>query len=291
MAKWGVVVIGGGVAGLSAGAAVAGEGLSCLVIDRMGGGGELMNLGQLHGVDDALAGPDFAADLIGMAMAAGTELGVAEVTMLARDGTGWRVTTDDGDHHAEAVIVAVGLAPGSLGIADEQDFEGRGLSFCAACDGPIYAGHPVVVAGADRWAIAEAHELSPIASEVILISQDAPAPMVEGVGVLEGRIVALEGRSGLDTVVVEPAGGGTLRRLSARAVFVQSGRRPPLGFVPDELVRDATGRLIVDADLRTSLRGLFAVGEARAGSDRTIPGAAADGRRAAASVCAALGRR
>ena len=166
MADWDVVVIGGGAAGLSAAAAAAGADLSCLVVDRMGGGGELMNLGSLHEMEGALTGPDLAARLLEEATVAGAELGLGAVTGLTSEGVGWRVSTDDEVHSARAVILAVGLAHGRLGVDSEEGFEGQGLSHCAACDGPLYRGQPVVVAGADRWAVAEAlvHKSRPVAS-------------------------------------------------------------------------------------------------------------------------------
>lgn len=293
MAAWDLVVIGGGAAGLSAAAAAAGMGLSCVVIDRMGGGGELMNLGPLHDLDEALTGPDLAARLLEDATAAGVELEVAEVAGLASAGPGWRVTTDGGPHDAQAVILAVGLAPGTLNIANEAEYESRGLSHCAACDGPLCRGEAVVVAGADRWAMAEARDLSTLASKVTLVTQGAAEPPpVEGVTVLSGRIVALAGDAGLDAVVVEPDGGARMR-LPAHSVFVQTGRRPAIGFAPHGLGCDADGRIIADGALQTALAGVFVAGDARAGAERTLAHAMADGRLAAAGARArvsALGK-
>jgi len=283
MADWDVVVIGGGAAGLSAAAAVAEAGRACLVIDRMGGGGELMNLGPLQDGTGSPSGPELAARLLEEAVAAGAELGVAEVTGLAQTGDIWRISTDDASHTARAVILAVGLAPGTLGLADEARFEGQGLSHCAACDGPLYAGQPVVVAGADKWAVADARELTAVASAVFLVTQGAPSPPQEGLTVLPGRIVALDGTTGLEAVAVQLDGGAVVRQ-AAGAVFVQGGRRPGLGFAPEDVRRDAEGRLITDDRLRCSLPGLFAAGDARAGAPRTLASAMADGRAAAVSV-------
>jgi thioredoxin reductase (NADPH) len=289
MADWDLVVIGGGAAGLSAAAAAAGIDLSCLVIDRAGGGGELMNLGPLHECGEALTGPDLAARLLEEAVTAGAELAIGEALGLVPDGAGWRVSTDDGPHRARAVILATGLAPGTLGLHGEDGFAGRGLSHCAACDGPLYRGQPVVVAGADRWAQQEARELAAIASEVTFVSQgDAPTPEAAAFAVIRGRIVALEGVSGLEAVLVQPDEGGAPRRLPAQAVFVQTARRPALGFAPETLTRDATGHLVTDATLQTNLPGLFAAGDVRAGTPRTLAAAMADGRGAAESVRAAL---
>jgi thioredoxin reductase (NADPH) len=291
MADWDVVVIGGGAAGLSAAAEVAGTGLSCLLLDRMGGGGELMNLGTLHDVAAATTGPDLAADLLNAAMGAGAELGIAEVTGLASENTGWRIATDDATHHARAVIVATGLAAGTLGLDNEADFAGQGLSHCASCDGPLYRDQPVLVAGADRWAIAEARELVGIAAEVTLVGHGDPPTAGQGFAVLHGHVVGLEGASGLEAALVQPASGGPTRRMQVRAVFVQIGRRPGLDFLPDDLARDEDGRLIADETLQCSRPGVFAAGEARSGFPRTLVAAMADGRRAAASVRAILGGR
>lgn len=275
MPDWDVVIIGGGAAGLRAGAAAAGAGLSCLVIDRMGGGGELMNLGVLHDLQEVLTGPELMARLLDGAVGAGAELAVAEVTAVQPSAGGWQVVTDDGVHLARAVVLAVGLAPGTLGLDEEAAFEGRGLSHCAACDGPLYAGQPVVVAGGGRWAVQEARELVGVASEVTLVTHGDPVPDVDGVVVVSGRIVGLHGSGGLDFVTVET--GDTPRRLPARAVFVQTGRRPALAFLPDAVARDRDGRVITDAALASTLPGLFAIGDCRGGGARTLAAAMADG--------------
>jgi len=111
---------------------------------------------------------------------------------------------------------------------------------------------------------------------------------VQGVTVIQGRIVALEGTAGLEAVLVQPVSGGAPQRLPAQAVFVQSTRRPALGFAPAALARDAEGRLVTDAALQCSMPRLFAAGDARAGASRTLTAAIAEGRRAAASACDAL---
>jgi thioredoxin reductase (NADPH) len=285
MADWDVVVIGGGAAGLSAAAAAAGAGKRCALIDRMGGGGELMNLATaLHGLDAATTGPDLAGKLLEDALSAGVELVVDEVIALAREGGRWVVTTAEDSHAAPAVILAVGLAPGTLGLANEQDFEGRGLSHCAACDGPLYRGDPVVVVGADRWAVQEALDLLPTAASVTLVTQGAAEPVTApGVTILPGHVTALAGEAGLEAVEVTAAGAAP-QRLPARAVFIQCGRAPALDFAPAALARTADGRIAVDASLRCGMPGLFAIGEARGGFASTLQAAMEDGRIAAAAL-------
>jgi len=287
MTAWEVLVIGGGAAGLSVAAAVAEGGRRCLLLDRMGGGGELMNLAApLHEVPGAPTGPDLAATLLEQALGAGVDLAIEDATALAPVAGGWRVATAEGEHQAAKVVLAIGLASGRLGVAGEEAYEGRGLSHCAACDGPLYRGAPVVVAGAGRWAVQEALDLLPIAASVVLVTQGDGPVAAPGVAVIEGRVVRLEGTAGLEALIVEQDGAGALR-LPARAIFVQHGRRPALDFAPQGLACDGVGRLVTDAGMRCSLPGLLAVGEARAGFASTLAAAMEDGRRAAAAILAA----
>lgn len=226
MANWDIVIIGGGATGLSAAAAASGK---VLIIDRMGGGGELMNLGRLHGLETEETGPDLFARLLEQATDKGAELAIAEVTGLTQTPAGWRIATDDETHEAKAVILATGLTQGTLGLDNEADFEGMGVSYCAACDGPLYVGQPVVVAGAGRWAVQEARELAETASRVTLITQGEPVPRLENITVIEGRITVLEGTKGLDAVRIDVAP----HRIETQVVFVQTGRQPARALTPD----------------------------------------------------------
>lgn len=286
--EWDVVVIGAGPAGLSAARGVAQRGLSCLCLDRLGPGGALMNLGALHHCPELPAGttgPELAAQLAEAATEAGAELGFGEVRAIRREGGAWIVATDEEEHVARrALILASGLAPGRLGVPGEEAFEGMGLSHCAACDGPLYRGQPVVVAGSDEWACQEALELAGTAAQVTLVHEaDAPpaalpAVLPPNLALLPGRIVALEGEGGLEAVVV--AEDEARRRLPARAVFVQRGRAPALDFASGLLALDAAGHALAE----TGRPGLFVAGDLRAGAPRRIAAAIADGLCAARAV-------
>jgi len=264
MPQWDVVVIGAGVAGLTAARALAAGGLRCACIERLGPGGVLMNLGPLDGMPDK-TGADYAAELMEAATEAGVELVFGEVQSLAA-GPPHVVKTDEDEHAAPVVILACGLAPGTLGLANESAFEGRGLSHCAHCDGPMFVGQPVLVAGSDKWALAEAAELRHLGAEVTVLGPDA------------GRIVELVGTDVLTGVVVERA--GTRASLAANAVFAYENRRPALGFAPG-LTLDAQGRIRVDADGQASLPGVFAIGDVRSGAVESIAESVEDARRAA----------
>jgi thioredoxin reductase (NADPH) len=221
------------------------------------------------------------------ATVAGVDIGFGDATSLAGGGP-WTVETSDGEKHtAHAVVIATGLNKGKLGLPNEAEFEGRGISHCAHCDGPLYAGLPVVVAGADGWAELEAKGLVGLAGEVTVIDGSA-AESPSDVPRIAGRIVGLEGSDGLQSITVEA--NGTRKNIPASAVFVYVGQSPAAEFVPDSLARDATGHIVVDEGGRTSAATAFAAGDVRAGARHYLADAIADGQRAAQAVVAALAR-
>ncbi|MEZ5817495.1 MAG: NAD(P)/FAD-dependent oxidoreductase [Hyphomicrobiaceae bacterium] len=273
-----VVVIGAGPAGLEAAAIAASAGLKVVAIDKMGPGGQLMNLGPLIGVPNLEAdatGPDLLAEIVDRAMSAGAEIAIDDVSNVRRDADGEHFVVEalEATYGAPAVVIATGLTPGTTGLANESHYEGIGLSHCAHCDAPLFEGQPVAVAGSDAWAVEEAIELAAHASVVALITEGRPAASEERLSILrglgnvtevEGRISALTGRDALEGIDVAGA-GGAVSRISARGLFLQTGRRPARGLVTDHLIE--TG-------------GVFLAGDVRDGSARTIPEAIAEGVRA-----------
>lgn len=284
-----VIVIGAGPAGLTAATEAARAGLSALCLDKLALGGALINLGHLHGSDGDCDGPLVASQLTDQATSAGVELGFGEVIGLT--GTGpWTVETADGVRHAgRAIVVATGLAKGRLGLPEEGRFEGLGLSHCATCDGPLYAGKPVVVAGAAGWAAYEAGELQTFCSDVTVVDEATvagSASLPDSVHRIVGRIVALEGSDGLQSVVIES--GGARKAVPASAVFVYVGQSPAAKFLPEMLARDAIGHIVVDDHGRTSAPTAFAVGDVRTGARQRLSDAIADGQHAGRALVTAL---
>lgn len=280
-----VIVIGAGPAGLTVATDLARAGLKALCLDKLAPGGALINLGGLHDFEEIWSGPDMASRMTDDATVAGVELGFGEVTGIAGPGP-WTVSTSDDQHNtARAVVVATGMNKGKLGLPNEADYEGRGISHCAHCDGPLYAGLPVVVAGAEGWASLEAKDLVGLAGDVTVIDDSAnevPADIPR----IAGHIVALEGSNGLQSITVES--NGTRKSIPASAVFVYVGQSPAAEFLPESLARDATGHIVVDAEGRTSVPTVFAVGDVRAGARQYLSDAISDGQRAAQAVIAAL---
>ena len=279
-----LMVIGGGVAGLAAAARVASAGFSCIVIDPMGGGGELMNLGRLQDCDDiapGLNGPDFGAELLQKALEAQVELAIGTVTELRWDKT-WTAGIDGESHEAKTVLLASGLIPGTTGLPNETQFEGAGLSHCAACDGPLYTGLPVVVVGHNRWALHEAEELSSGCSKVTLITQGAMPVSKAGLDVCPGIVTGLAGDPSLQEVTVEV--GGTRSAIPARGLFIQHGRSASLPPALSGIEVTSAGLVRTDKKWKTAMPRAFAAGSIRLGADTTIRDVLADANGAAEAI-------
>jgi len=280
-----VIVIGAGPAGLTTATEAARAGLKVFCLDKLAPGGALINLGELHDFEETSNGPDFASRLTDDATIAGVEIGFGEVSAVAGTGPFAVETTDGEKHTGRAVVVATGLNKGKLGLPNEEEYEGRGISHCAHCDAPLFAGLPVIVAGAGGWADLEAKELVGVASEITMIDT-GPGDALADVQRMEGRIVGLEGSNGLESITVETA--GQRKTIQASAVFVYVGQSPAAEFLPDSLARDASGHIVVDAEGRTSTPMAFAAGDVRAGARYHLSDAIADGQRAAQAVVSAL---
>jgi thioredoxin reductase (NADPH) len=277
IASYDLIVIGAGPAGLTAATEAARAGLKVVCLDKLGPGGALINLGALHEFEETIDGPGLCVRLADQAMEAGVEIDFGEVTAISANGS-WKVETAEGSAHAaRALVIASGLNKGKLGVPNESAYEGRGLSHCAVCDGPLYAGQPVVVAGYGGWADVEARELQAMVGLVTVVNPERE------------RIVALEGKDGLEAVVVESAGGR--KSIPARAVFVYHNETPAAEFLPDSLARDASGHIVVDAEGRTSVPLVFAVGDVRSAGRRRLTDAIADGQRAGKALASALKKK
>ena len=283
------VVIGAGPAGLTAARVIANAGLSCLLIDRMGPGGQLMNMGELHecpNIEPGTSGPDLISKLLDEAMTAGAELAVDDVTGLD-GGAPWRIRAAEMPVTATALIVATGLELGRTDLAEEATYEGRGLSHCAVCDGPLFAGKRVVVSGSDDWAAQEAIDLAAIVGHVTLVSDGTLAGLrparraklgtLPNLHIVQGRVAALAGIDGLDAVVVETS--GALVRIDASGLFVYCNRQPATSVLAGLLATTPAGHIEVGCDQQTSQPGIFACGDVGNPAER-IAMAIAEGEKA-----------
>lgn len=298
MSDYDVVVVGAGVAGLTAARQAAEGGVRVLVLDRLGVGGQVSsveNLTNAPGFDHPIAGYDLGVDLLERAEAAGAEILLADISAIAEDARGFVITGTDEAVHARVVIAASGSERRALGVDGEQEFEGRGVSRCASCDGPFFRDKRVVVVGGGDSAFDEARVLADFAHEVLIAHTGAePTARAEiSVPALArsnvraqafATVSAISGEGGVSEVSIQDVRTGDATGVEASGVFVYIGLRPNTDWLVGSVDLDDQARILVDATLSSSRRGLFAAGDVRSGSAGMLSESAADGERAALSA-------
>lgn len=285
-----VAVIGAGAAGLRAAAAAARRGLQVLVVERMGAGGQVMNVENIAnwpGAPQGISGFELGPLLQEEAEAAGAQFLLDTVQ---------RMETRDGAHllhcegetvRARAVVVAAGSARRKLGVPGEEALEGRGVSHCASCDGPLFRGLSVCVVGGGDSGFGEAQVLATHAARVTIVFrepqptaqaylQQAVTPLANVQLVPGAEVLSILGAKDVTGVRVRLADGGE-RDIAAEGVFVCAGLQADNGFIGGALKLDAQGRIVTDARMRTSVPGVFAAGDIRAGAAYRLDSAAAEG--------------
>jgi len=299
-----LIVIGEGVAGLTAARHAADAGLHAAMIEATLFGGLITNINKLDpvpAIDDGEAptmGADLAAMLLEASVNAGAEHLDDRVVSLRRGTTGLAVQTERAEYSATAVIIATGARIRPLGVPGETELFGRGVSQCADCDGPLHHDNEVVVVGGGDSALQEALALAEHCSRVHLVHR---RDRFRGRAELAERVVArsnirihwntivdaIEGSAEVEAVRLRH--GGVIVRLPCAGVFAYAGLIANTTFLPADVVLDDGGRVRTDAQLLTSMLGVYAAGAVRSGCGGTLDDAMRDGHRAAQSAVA--GRR
>ena len=293
MQQFDVVVVGGGVAGLTAGLIGARLGRSTLVLEAVMPGGHLGSIVKIEdfpGFPEGVAGYDLGPMIQEQAASAGAEFQMIELQSLAAKDGGWRIATGDGEIQAKAVIVATGSSNRLLGVPGEERLVGKGVSHCASCDGPMLKGKKVIVVGAGDSGLQEALTLAEYAGEVLVLHQSAESTAQEAYQkrVREQSKIKVRGNTVIEEILgdsvvtgVRVCENGSTREIAADAVFVYAGLQPNAGFLQGIADRDAAGRVRTDIWMRSSAKGIFAAGDVRADSASQAVTAAGDGATAA----------
>jgi thioredoxin reductase (NADPH) len=293
-----LAIVGAGVAGLSAAAEAARLGVRVLVIERMGAGGQVMNVERIDnmpGFPRGISGFELGPELQERAEEAGAEFTLDTVLRLSGNGQRHVLHCEAEDVAARAVLVAAGSVRRKLGVPGEEAMEGRGVSHCASCDGPLFRGQSVCVVGGGDSAFGEALVLAGLASRVaVVFREDAPhaqADLIDdtlaqaNVEIVPGaEVVQVTGEGAVTGVLLRAADGST-RQLAAEGVFVYAGLQADTGWLAGRLALDADGRIVTDASLGTSVPGIFAAGDIRSGAPWLLAAAAEDGLAAARAAC------
>ena len=290
-----MIVIGGGPAGYTAALYAARAGLEVLVLERLSVGGQM----ALTDVIDNYPGFDDGVDgfTLGMKMQAGAErfgakTEYAEVTEVHLTESVKCIRTTDGERYARTVVIATGANPRELGLAGESDLIGRGLHYCAHCDGRFYKGKTVAVVGGGNSAVSDALYLSGLAEQVYLIHRRDTLratgiyhkPLMEAQNIVflwDSAVQDFLVGQKLEGVLFRNLKTGETQELRMDGLFVSIGRRPATELFWGQLTLDESGYIVADETTKTDLEGVYAVGDVRTKALRQVVTAVGDGAVAA----------
>jgi len=295
MSEYDVIVVGSGLAGLTAGLFTARRGLSTLILESNIPGGHLISIEKIEdfpGFTDGVAGYELCPNVQRQAADQGAEFQRAEVKSLEATGPFWSILTDEERHLAKVVIVASGSTIKELGVPGEERLKGRGVSHCASCDGPLYDGKIVGVVGGGDSAIQEALTLSNFAQSVLIFSREESFsgqysylqralsdPKIEP----RYRTVVEEilGEDAVTGVRLRDLATDEISQVHLAGVFVYAGLKPNTAFLKNVLKLSETGHVPTDLWMKTQCDGLYAAGDIRQDSAAQAITSAGDGATAA----------
>jgi thioredoxin reductase (NADPH) len=289
--RYDTIIIGGGPGGYSAALFCARAGLKTLVLEKLSPGGQMSAASRVDnypGFEDGVDGFELGERMKRGAERFGAESVFTDVTSVELKRKPKLVRTYDGDYEAETVVLATGASPRTLGLPEEERLLNRGVAYCAACDGMRYRGKTVVVVGGGNTAVTDALFLAKICEHVYLVHRRdtlrASKSYLKTVGntanltfMPDSKIAAILHEKKVTGVKIENVRTGAVTELKCDGVFIAVGRIPNTELARGQLDLDENGYIIADETTRTSVPGVFAVGDVRTKPLRQIVTAASDG--------------
>ena len=290
-----MIVVGGGPGGYTAALYGARSGLKTLVLEKLSAGGQMALTSQIDnypGFPEGIDGFELGERMQAGAERFGAETELAEVYSLDLQADPKVLETSEGTFYARTVVFATGASPRELGVPEEWALVGRGVNYCAHCDGMFYKGKTVLVVGGGNSAVADALHLSRIAKQVILVhrrdSLRATKVYHEQLRQTENvefrwnsQVVELLHGEKVNGAVLRDVNTGEETRLDCDGIFVSIGRKPATDLVKGQLALDEQGYIIAGETTETTVPGVFAVGDVRTKVLRQIVTAVSDGAMAA----------
>ena len=286
-----MIVVGGGPGGYTAALYAARAGLDTVVLEKLSAGGQMALTEQIDnypGFEDGIDGFSLGEKMKRGTERFGVETKLAEVLSLDLSGTVKKAETSEGPLFARTIVVATGAGPRELGVGGEQELIGKGVNYCAACDGMFYKNKTVVIAGGGNTAAADALILSRICKKVIVVHRrdtlratkiyHEPLMKAENVEFRwDSEIIELLHDEKVIGIRLRNVKTGEETTLACDGVFVSIGRKPSSELVKDQVKVDPAGYIIADESTRTNIPGVFAVGDVRTKALRQVVTAVADG--------------
>ena len=286
-----MLIVGGGPGGYTAALYAARAGLSVLIFEKLSAGGQMAlsdRIENFPGFPEGIEGYTLAEQMQAQAERFGAQTVLAEVLALELRGNPKTAQTSEGTFYGRTVVYAAGAEPRQLGLPMEQALVGRGVSYCAACDGAFYRGKTVAVVGGGDSAAAEAMHLLPVAKKVILIHRrdTLRATKVYHAALMQAENLEFHWNSAVTELMYD----GRLMGLRLKntvtgeessvpcdGVFISVGRKPATDLVSGQLALDKAGYIIAGENTRTEIPGVYAVGDVRGKPLRQVVTAVADG--------------
>lgn len=286
-----MIIIGGGPAGYTAALYAARAGLDTLLLEKVTVGGQMtqtMAIDNYPGIPETVDGYTLGMQMQQGAERFGAKTELTEVTAVELEGKIKRIHTYEGVRAARTVVIATGADHRHLGLAGEESLIGRGVGYCAACDGMLYRNKTVAVVGGGESAAADALHLSKICKQVYLIHRrdslraakaayDALLRQENVELILQSEVVDLQADARLQSVSVKNRLTGEIRSLEVQGLFISIGRDPASQLFASQLELAPGGYIVAGESTETSLPGVFAAGDVRTKAVRQIVTAAADG--------------
>ncbi len=291
-----LIIIGGGPAGLTAGIYATRGRLSTLLLDKLAPGGLVATTEWVEnypGFPEGVTGADLMKKMEEQAQKFGLEITpIQEVVSVDFKNKMKTVTVEEGEYHSKAVIVATGTQPKKLNIPGEDKFRGRGVSYCATCDGPLFKDKDIVVIGAGSSGVQEGlylfrfvksatvvEFLPHMTAEKILQERALKEPRMKFY--LNHIVTSINGENKVESVTIKSREPGEEKKIEAQGVFIYVGLNPMTGFLKGQIELDKWGYILAGEDTKTNVSGVFAAGDVRQKILRQITTATGDGATAA----------
>jgi len=289
-----LLIIGSGPAGLSAAIYASRANLKTAIIESGAPGGKVINIDEIANYPGiaSISGFDLASNMFNHAMSFGAEFISGQVTNIVCEGQVKKVICEDNTYETSAVIIATGTKAKLMGVPGEEQFFGRGVSYCAVCDGALFKDQPMAVIGGGNSALQEAIYLSRFASKIYLIHRrnefrgekslaDAVKSNPKIELVLNTTPVEIKGDKKVNSIIVKNVITNEEKKLMVSVVFPFVGTTPISNFVQNLGICDEVGYVIVDTKMETTVKGIYAAGDVRVTPLRQIATAVSDGAVAA----------
>lgn len=297
-----VMIIGGGGAGLTAALYASRANLTTVLFEKLVPGGQIASTDLVEnypGFTEGILGPEIAQKMETQAVRYGTQIIHEEVKNLSRKGDLFEIVSAEADYSARAVILTMGASFRTLGVPNEKEFTGKGVSYCATCDGAFFKGKKVIAIGGGDSALQEGIFLTRFAEQVTVVHRrDAlrASPILQERAKKNPKmsfiwntvIDKIEGEKKVTSVLLKNVRTGEIQRLSVEGVFVFIGHDPNSGVAKGLVTLDERDYVVTDTSLATSVPGVFAAGEVRQGAVRQLVAACGEGCAAALAAQAYL---